>query len=97
MKFTNNSSEYIRIKQDTNRRYIEMINNRVTMGLIVMKMIGAVHRRARVEVAHQARLIDHRIRNLKGIPDQVEAEAPLKRQVNTSAPSRLQNISLRNN
>ena len=97
MRCTNNSSEYIRIKQDTNLRNIEMIHNPVTMGLIVKKMIGAVHRRARVEVAHQARLIDHRILNLKGILDQVEAEAHLKRQVNTNAPSRLQNISLRNN
>ena len=73
-----------------------MTPNRVTVEVLVMMMIGAVHRRARAGVAHQVRLIDHPTLTQKEILGQAGAEAPLKKQVNTSAPFRLLNISRRN-
>ena len=71
-------------------------HNRVTVRLTVRTIIGAVHREARAEVAHQARLIDHQTMTQTVILGQAGAEAPLKRQANTNAPSKLRNTSLRN-
>lgn len=73
-----------------------MTLNRVTVRLTVRMMIGAVLREARAKVAHQALLIDHPIMTQTVILGQAGAEEPLKRQVNTSAPSKRRNTSLRN-